>query len=618
MMSLRLSSGAAALLLAAAGSVLGQSVADVNGARYFSSFAGQVVNVTGLITASSTAGFYLRSQKPDSDARTSESVYVFGSNLPGGPYAAGDVVSLSGTVAEFKSNKDYLALAEVTKPTNIVVVSRGNPVKALQIGKDVPAPPTQSFNALDKGGIFGYPNNVSLVSTANLELQPSKFGMDYWESLLGELVTIKSPRALSKPNQFGDTWVVGDWPVTGLNKRGGLTMSDGDSNPETILIGTPLDGTKNSLDGKLGNNLADITGVVSQAFGFYRILPTTALKVVKEPATALPPPEKFLIKGSCFGMTVGSYNIENFYPGSDKIQGRAEHIARYLDAPDLVFLQEVQDNSGPTNDGTTSAQQSLDALIDATAAITGWKYKSVEIAPEDGKDGGQPGGNIRVAYLYNPKVVELQNYAQPGSATDAGKVVRSGLLRLPKLNFNPVRIDPANAAWTASRKPLVAHWRFVSPLCPLSDLFTVNVHWSSKGGSSSIHGNARPPVNGAIDQRIAQAKVTGSFIKEILAANPLASVVAAGDFNEFSFVEPMKQFAQISGMVDLDDAAKVPAAERYTYLFDNNCQQLDHMYVSPKISYLLPRFEHVHVNTWARSADMVSDHDPSVARLALL
>ncbi|KXJ86814.1 Endonuclease/exonuclease/phosphatase-like protein [Microdochium bolleyi] len=618
MKSLSISSGASALLLAAASSVLGQSIAEINGARFLSSFTGQVVNVTGLITAASSAGFYLRSQTPDKDARTSESIYVFGSNLPGGPFAAGDVVSLSGTVAEFKSNKDYLALAEITKPKDIVIASRGNPVSALLLGKDVPAPPTQSFNALDKGGILGSPNNVSLVSRANLELQPAKFGMDYWESLLGELVTIKSPRAISKPNNFGDTWVVGDWAVTGLNKRGGLTMTDGDSNPEAVLIGSPLDGTKNPADSKLGNDLADITGVVSQAFGFYRILPTTALKTVKQPATVLPPPEKFLIKGSCFGMTVGSYNIENFHPGSDKIQGRAEHIARYLDAPDLVFLQEVQDNSGPTSDGTTSAQQSLDTLIDATAAITGWKYKSVEIAPEDGKDGGQPGGNIRVAYLYNPKVVELKDYAKPGSATDAGKVVRSGLLGLPKLNFNPVRIDPANAAWTASRKPLVAHWRFVSPLCPLSDLFTVNVHWSSKGGSSSIHGDARPPVNGGIDQRTAQAQVTGAFIRDILKANPLASVVAAGDFNEFSFVEPMKTFAQVSGLVDLDDAAKVPAAERYTYLFDNNCQQLDHMYVSPKISYLLPRFEHVHVNTWVSSADMVSDHDPSVARLALL
>lgn len=609
---------AAAAVLLSASAALAQSVAEINGDRFIGTYTNQIVNITGLITATSSAGFYLRSQNPDADVRTSESVYVFGSNLPGGPFAAGDVVSLSGTVAEYKSAKDYVALAEITKPKDIVVASRGNPVRALEIGKDVPAPPTQSFNALDKGGILGYPNALARVSDSNLELQPTKFGMDYWESLLGELVTIKNPRTIAKPNQYGDTWVVGEWPVTGLNKRGGLTMTDGDSNPETIIIGSPLDGTKNSPNGKIGNKLADITGVVSQAFGYYRILPTTALKVIEEPAQILPAPEKFLLKGSCFGMTVGSYNIENFSPTSANVQTRAEHIARYLDAPDLMFLQEVQDNSGPTSDGTVSASESLKVLIDAVAEITGWRYTAVEIAPEDGKDGGQPGGNIRTAYLYNPKVLALKDYAKPGGATDTGKVVRSGLLGLPRLNFNPVRIDPANAAWAASRKPLVAHWRFVNPLCALSDLFTVNVHFTSKGGSSSIHGEARPPVNGGVDQRIAQAEVTGKFIAEILKANPLASVVAAGDFNEFAFVEPLKKFAQVSGLKDLDVAARVAPEERYTYVFDNNCQQLDHMYVSPKVALLAPRFEHVHVNSWLSYNDAVSDHDPSVARLSLL
>jgi hypothetical protein len=46
--------------------------------------------------------------------------------------------------------------------------------------------------------------------------------------------------------------------------------------------------------------------------------------------------------------------------------------------------------------------------------------------------------------------------------------------------------------------------------------------------------------------------------------NPKAKVIAAGDFNEFSFVQPMKTFAAISGMVDLDEATNVPVSERYT------------------------------------------------------
>ena len=55
-----------------------------------------------------------------------------------------------------------------------------------------------------------------------------------------------------------------------------------------------------------------------------------------------------------------------------------------------------------------------------------------------------------------------------------------------------------------------------------------------------------------------------SFIAKILALDPSANVIAAGDFNEFSFVGPMKTFAAVSQMVDLDEAVNMPLEERYT------------------------------------------------------
>lgn len=605
---------AAILLLPVA---LAQSIAEVNGPRFLSPYNGQSVNISGLVTARYSSGFWIRSLEPDDDSRTSESIYVYGSNL-GGNFTTGDVVSLGGTVQEYRSSNDYSYLTEISQPRAITVVSSGHSVEPLEIGKDTTNPPTQDFSSLDVGGIFGVPNNVNKIAVANPELQPDKYGMDFWESLMGELVTIKNPRAIAKPNQYGDTWVVGEWPVTGLNRRGGLTMRSGDANPEAIIIGTPLDGTSNRDDGRLGDELEDITGVVYQAFGFYRILPTTALVVKKKPSPVLPDPAKFLLKGSCAALTVGSYNIENFYPGSPELEGRAEHIATYLGAPDLLFLQEIQDNDGPTNDGVVSADESLTTLINATAALTGWRYEFVDIAPENNKDGGEPGGNIRTAYLYNPSILRLKN-ANPGSATDAVQVQKgSGFLSGPALNFNPGRIDPSNPAWSDSRKPLVAHWEFKSILCRLSDFFTVNVHLGSKGGSTTLHGDARPPVNKGVDKRTAQANITATFVSEILQYDPNAGVIVAGDFNEFAFVEPLEAFAQNSGLVDLDVAAGVPEVERYTYLYDSNCQQLDHMYVSPKIARRSPRYEHVHVNTWLSYDDAVSDHDPSVARLSVL
>jgi hypothetical protein len=97
------------------------------------------------------------------------------------------------------------------------------------IGANGLHPPTQQFSSLDvsAGGVLAVPNNVSLVSVANPTRKPDQFGLDFWESLSGKLVKITSPTAVSYPNSYKDFWVRGDWPVTGLNSRGGLTITTG-------------------------------------------------------------------------------------------------------------------------------------------------------------------------------------------------------------------------------------------------------------------------------------------------------------------------------------------------------------------------------------------------------
>jgi predicted extracellular nuclease len=76
----------------------------------------------------------------------------------------------------------------------------------------------------------------------------------------------------------------------------------------------------------------------------------------------------------------------------------------------------------------------------------------------------------------------------------------------------------------------------------------------------------------------------------------------------------LKQYVQISGLQDADAADKIDELERYTYLFDMNAQQLDHMFVSDSVAKKI-KYEHLHLNTWPEFAAQVSDHDPSVARV---
>ncbi|KAL0257509.1 hypothetical protein SLS55_008323 [Diplodia seriata] len=586
------------------------TISEINGDAFISPLKGQAVtNVTGLITAKGPSGIWIRSSTA-SESVGSDSIYVFSSSI-GANLTVGDEIKLDATVAEYRSSSAYLYLTELSSPKNVVVVSSGNAVEPVLVGSGGLTPPTKQFSSLDGGDVFAVPNNESQISVVNPVLQPDAYGMDFWESLCGELVTIEAPVALARPNSYEEVWVRGNWTVTGLNGRGGLTMTDADANPEAIIIGDPLDGTTSPTTIKLGDTLSDITGVITYAYGFYYLLPTTALTVLDSALPTLPPPTTLTSTNSCSSLTFGSYNVENLSPSSPHLPAIAAHIVTHLASPSLLFLQEIQDDTGPTTgDNVTSANLTLSTLVAAIAAAGGpASYAFAAIDPADGADGGQPGANIRVAYLYDTTKLALLN-PHPGNATDATTPISP-----TQLSFNPGRVDPANAAaWTDSRKPLAALWETVGD-GDGGRLWTVNVHWASKGGSSTLAGDARPPANGGVDVRAAQADATAAFVASVLAVDAGAHVVVAGDFNEFAFVEPVARFVEGSGLTDADVAAGVEEAERYTYLYDGNCQQLDHVFVSGALAAKGVGYEHVHVNTWAGGEGSVSDHDPSVGRV---
>lgn len=95
-------------------------------------------------------------------------------------------------------------------------------------------------------------------------------------------------------------------------------------------------------------------------FGFYTILPLTAVQITRSAKPALPSAAKLVSSGKCDGITFGAYNVENLAPTSSHMGDIAAHIVQYLKSPDLVFVQEVQDDNGPTNDaGTSTSEASL-------------------------------------------------------------------------------------------------------------------------------------------------------------------------------------------------------------------------------------------------------------------
>jgi len=86
-------------------------------------------------------------------------------------------------------------------------------------------------------------------------------------------------------------------------------------------------------------------------------------------------------------------------PNSSHTPVVANHITKYLNTPDIMFIQEIQDDSGPTDDGVVSANLTLTTLVNAIQKESGVLYSFIDIAPVNNQDGGQPGGNIRQAFL---------------------------------------------------------------------------------------------------------------------------------------------------------------------------------------------------------------------------
>jgi hypothetical protein len=127
-------------------------------------------------------------------------------------------------------------------------------------------------------------------------------------------------------------------------------------------------------------------------------------------------------------------------------------------SPDLLALEEVQDNTGATNNGVVAADQTYALLIAAIVRAGGPTYQFRQIDPTDGADGGEPGGNIRVGFLFRTDR-GLSFVDRPGGdATTAVGVTRH---RLPAGGADRVtRPDRPDATRRSanSRKPLAGEF----------------------------------------------------------------------------------------------------------------------------------------------------------------
>ncbi|MGQ0839707.1 endonuclease/exonuclease/phosphatase family protein [Actinokineospora sp.] len=568
---------------------------EIQGNTRLSTFDGQKVVTTGVVTAvrafGSARGFWVQDPTPDADPATSEGLFTFtGSTTPN--LQVGDAVSVTGTVDEFypdgtPASSVQQSITELTSAT-WVVNSSGNAVPAAEVlGPDtVPAAYTPS-----PGG-----------SIEPLVLDPSAYSLDFYESREGMRVQVNDARVVGATTDFNEVWITTK-PDQNRSQRGGTVYTGYDqqnSGRLQVLSLIPF-AQRPFPQANVGDSLAGATAgpVDFSRFGGYVVQATELGTLVSGGLQ----PEATRAERN-FELSVATYNVENLSARDTqaKIDRLAAAVVNNLATPDILSLEEIQDNTGPTNDGVVAADQTLQRFADAIVAAGGPRYQWRQIDPVNGLDGGQPGGNIRVVFLFNPARVSFVDRPGGDSGT-AVQVVRGRFPFQAKLSVSPGRIEPANTAWNNSRKPLVGEFTFRG-----HPVFVIANHFNSKGGDQPLSGRNQPPNRTSEVQRGEQAALVNEFVKQVLRIDLLANVVALGDFNDYQFSPAIARLTDGGALRTLINT--LPVTERYSYVFEGNSQVLDHITTSPFI--LFPDYDVVHIN--AEFADQASDHDPQVVR----
>jgi predicted extracellular nuclease len=548
------------------------SIAAIQGASHLSPLLGRRVTVEGVVTASLPQGFYLQDAAGDGNAATSDAIFV---QADSSHVRAGHRVRLRATVAETPAGGSPagLLVTSLMGTESLRVVGRG---------ERLPPPAILGNGGLTIPAAIIAPGElpVDLRDTAQARrnrFTPSTDVLDFLESLEGMLVTVRRPVALGPSERRtggrGDVFVHPDVGADHDHARtiaGGILLRSGpdnlgDQNADRIRIAFEpalLQAAVPAL--ATGDRLADVTGVVDYAYG----------------------------RGDG-RLTIATYNVLNLSSDSSDERQRerlGEQLVRSLRSPEIVALQEIQDASGERDDGVVDGRPTLAALARSARRAGGPEYAFVEVAPRNGRPGGVPGGNIRNAFLFDPGRVRLLSHRSLTAAE-----LRAAGARNPHA-FVDSR-DPLEAVFAVGGRRIVV----------------INNHLTSRFGSTPVLGAVQPWEQAGESEREAQTRALHAYVAALLKRDADARIVVLGDMNTFEETDELASYLPGRPALLTNLIGRIPAAERYSYIFEGNSQVLDHVFISAAL-LRGAEIDVVHLNADFPAETPASDHDPVVAR----
>ena len=530
-------------------------------------------------------GFFLQEEDADADLDpgTSEGIFVYDAGGPG--VSAGDVVRVEGVASEF------FGLTELNSISARAICDQPGAATAATLSFPVPTP--QDLERLE-GMLIHIPH--PLFVTGSFEW--GRFG----EVDLSAGGRLFSPTSLAMPGALALAF-------RNLNDRSRILLDDGSRlwHPDPL---PPYTKHGNTL--RIGDRTGQLTGVLSYAFGRYRVQPTRAPSFTRVDAREPTPPA---VGGT---LEIASFNVGNYFTtlddagpicgpsgglacrGADDAIELSRQREKLVDAivgldADILGLIEVE------NDASRALQDLVEAVNAARAAET---YAFV--------DTGALGDDaVKVAFLYKPATVSTVG---PFAILDS---------RVSSF-FNDRRNRPALAQTFAQRSNGA---RFTA---------VVN-HLKSKGSpctSPSLDdpldpdaGDGQGHCNGT---RTRAARALASW----LATDPTESAdpdfLILGDLNAYALEDPIATLED-AGYTDLIEAFVGPGA--YSYVFKGEAGALDHALANVSLAGQVTGATAWHINAdepraldydaanqpglYAPDRYRSSDHDPLLVGLDL-
>ncbi|WP_018800122.1 lamin tail domain-containing protein [Salinispora arenicola] len=334
----------------------------------------------------------------------------------------------------------------------------------------------------------------------------------------------------------------------------------------------------------------------------------------------------------------------NYVPGSeqeyqDQLAALADQITNDLHSPDLILVQEAEDQDICTVEGaelvcgdTNDADGAPDSLQELALTITGNGGPAYAAAYD--RTGADNRG-ITSAFLYRTDRVALAEataddpllgssptvqYRAPGLPSNADVQNPKGLNAVLPPDVDTSTGQDGNNVFT--RAPQLG--RFTVAAVPGSrERFTL---WAA-----SNHYSSGPDRR--VGQRREQAAYGAAIVSAIEASDPDARVVFGGDLNVFPRPDdpiataadptPSDQLGPLyeAGLRNLwDDLLAAAPSSAYSYSYAGQAQTLDHLFVTEALHDDLVQMRAAHINAdWPAEyagdgSRGSSDHDPQVAR----